>query len=299
MMRAIWQRERHEWFAFCAFVAPNALLFLVFTYWPILKSFYLSLTSSKLLGTRGEFVWFQNYVQLIYDEAFWRVAFNTAVYAFLVVSVAQFFGFLVALLLNRPMAGRAIFRTICFTPQVTTPAAAALVWILLLDPKLGPLAYLYSAFGIDARPWVGVSSMALFAVVVVGIWKETAFASIFYLSGLQGLPLECIEAARLETNSRFRMFRHITFPLMTPVVFFLSVSGIIAAIKIFEVVLIMTRGGPVYPDSSTYVYHLYHVAFEQFRSGEASAIAIVFFFVMIVLTAIQFRLSRRWVHYGD
>lgn len=298
-MFAAWRRHRREWLAFIVFVFPNLALFLLFTYWPILKSVQLSLTDARLFGTVGNFVGLQNYRALLSGGEFWRVAGNTALYAALVVVAAQILGFALALMLNRPMPGRTVFRTMSFLPHVTTPAAAALVWILILDPALGPFAPLYDWLGIQPRPWVAAPGLALLAVAVVGMWKETAFSSIFFLAGLQGLPADCFEAARLESESRWRVLRHITIPLMTPVIFFVFVSGLIAAAKVFELVLIMTRGGPVYPSSSTFVYHLYHLAFQNFQTGMASAFAILFLMGMVVLTWVQFRVSRRWVHYGE
>ena len=292
-------RTFHELTTFVLFVAPNAILFLLFSYYPILKTFWMSLTDSRLFGDSPGKYSGENYAALWSDSTFWHVVSNTLLYAVLVIVTAQGIGFLLAILLNRPIPVRAVFRTLCFTPHVVTPAAAALVWILVLDPRLGPLAPMFRLLGADDRPWVGLSHLSLYAIVVVGVWKEIGFSAIFFLAGLQGLPKECLEAARLETSSRWMVLRHITLPLMTPIFFFLLVTGFIASIKVFDLVLIMTKGGPVYPDSSTYVYHLYRLAFQDFRAGYASAFAIVFFVVALLVTAIQFRLARRWVHAGE
>lgn len=298
-LRKMIRRNWREWLTFLAFAAPNAMLFAAFTYWPIVRSVLLSFTKWNLLAPRPEWRGLQNYLALLADGVFWRVAGNTLTYAVIVVLVAQFGAFFLALLLNLPLKGRGLFRTIAFLPHVTTTAAAALVWVLMLHPQYGPLAGLYAFFGAPGPNWLESTSLALFALITVGIWKEIGFASLFFLAGLQGLPAECYEAAALDGASPLRRLWHVTIPLMSPVIFFLLVTGFIAAVKAFDVVAIMTEGGPVYPASSTYVYHLYKLAFRDFQAGLASAFAMIFFVVTVTVTALQFRAAARWVHYED
>jgi ABC-type sugar transport system permease subunit len=292
-----WRRNRSEWLPFLAFVSPGLCLFALFTYWPIVYSAYLSLTDWNLIRPDAAFVGAQNYARLFRDAAFWEVMVNTFLYALCVVGAAQVLGFALAQLLNQPLRGRALLRTVAFTPYVTTPAAAALIFVLLLDPHYGPLSLVYGAFGIEGPAWLGNAWLALGALILVGIWKEISFAAVFFLAGLQGLPRECYEAAAIDGSSRLRTLWHLTIPLLSPVFFFLMVTGFIAATKTFDSVAIMTEGGPVYPDSSLYVYHLYELAFRDFRAGYASAMASVFFVATVALTALQFRWARRWVHY--
>ena len=170
--------------------------------------------------------------------------------------------------------------------------------MLLLDPQLGPLSHLYNLLSIQGPRWLGSTTLALWAIIIVGIWKEIGFSSVFFLAGLQGINKEYYEAARVDGASAWVVLRRITLPLMTPVIFFLMVSGFIQAIKTFDLVAIMTEGGPVYPASATYVYHLYQLAFRNFRAGYASAFAIIFFIIIIVITLFQIKFSERWVQYG-
>jgi multiple sugar transport system permease protein/sn-glycerol 3-phosphate transport system permease protein len=298
-VRRAWRRNRGEWFAFLAFVAPNFLIFIVFTYWPIMYSFYLSFTKWNFLTPQIEVVGLANYTRLIEDETFWKVLSNTIIYAVSVVLIAQGLAFLLALLLNQKIPGQPFFRAISFTPHITTTAAAALVWVLLLDPRMGPLSHLYTALGVDGPRWLASSALALWAIVIVGIWKEIGFSSVFFLAGLQGINQEYYEAARVDGASSWAILRYITLPLMSPVIFFLMVSGFIAAVKAFDIVAIMTEGGPVYPASATYVFHLYKLAFRDFRAGYASAFAMLFFVVIMLVTLFQIKASERWVHYGD
>jgi len=241
----------------------------------------------------------RNYLQLFQDEYFWTVFKNTLVYAFSVVLVAQTLAFLLAILLNKKLRGQTFFRTIAFTPHITTTAAAALVFVLLLDPQLGPLSLFYKALGVRGPDWINSSKLALWALIIVGIWKEIGFSSVFFLAGLQSINPEYYEAAQIDGATGSQMLRFLTIPLMTPIMFFLMVSGLIQAIKAFDVVAVMTGGGPVYPASATYVYHLYQLAFRNFRGGYASAFAMLFFVAIILITIFQLRISDKWVHYGE
>ncbi|MCC6796268.1 MAG: sugar ABC transporter permease [Candidatus Hydrogenedentes bacterium] len=292
-------RKHREWLTFLGFVTPNAVLFLTFTYWPIVYSAWLSFTDWDLLRPTHETVGLDNYLKLLGDARFWRVLGNTAIYATTVVIVAQVFSFTLGLLLNMKLRGQQIFRTVAFLPHVTMTAAAALVWVLLLHPQYGPLSAVYSAFGVRGPNWLDSASMSLGALILVGLWKETAFASLFYLAGLQGLPQECYEAATIDGASKSAQVRHLTIPLMGPTIFFLLVTGTIAATKAFDTVAIMTEGGPVYPDTSMYVYHLYTLAFREYQAGYASAFAFVFFLVTIGVLILQWRALARRVHYGE
>jgi ABC-type sugar transport system permease subunit len=293
-------RVKAEWGAFLLFAGPCLALLGVFAYWPMLHSFWLSLHETDLLEGAGAFSGLRHYQALASDPQFWRVCANTAVYAVLVVVVAQGLAFGLALLLNLRLPGRTVFRTLAFAPHVTTPAAAAVVFVLLLHPDYGPLAYVYRLAGVNGPNWLSHPYLALGAVAVAGAWRELAFAAVFFLAGLQGLPADCYEAARIEGAPPLARLRHLTLPLMSPVISFLLLTGFIAAAKAFDLVAMMTEGGPVYPDSSTFVYHLWRVGFRDYDYGRAGTMAVLFFAFTLALTVAQFRLSRRWTHYeGD
>src|SRR5690606_995158 len=197
------KRNRHEWLAFLAFIAPNFILFAVFTYWPIIYSFMLSFTRWNFLTPNRVAVGWANYRRLLEDPSFWEVLGNTLTYALSVVLIAQGLAFLLALLLNRKVPGQPFFRTIAFTPHITTTAAAALVWVLLLDPRLGPLSHVYNLLGVAGPRWLSSSTLALWAIIIVGIWKEIGFSSVFFLAGLQGINRDYYEAAEVDGASGF------------------------------------------------------------------------------------------------
>ncbi len=287
-----------EWFTFLLWCAPNLLLFLVFTYYPFFFNIYISLTKWNFIDPVPVFVGLDNYLYLFQDSDFWRVLLNTLVYAFCTVFIAQALAFVLALLLNRPYKGMAFFRLLVFTPQVTIGAAAALIWILLLDPQQGPLSILYHILKVPGLRWLANSNTALWAIILVGIWRECSFSAIFFWAGLQNLPSEVLDAARVDGASSWVLLYRIVLPLMTPMIFFLMVSGLIQAVKVFDLVAMMSEGGPVYPASATFVYHLYKLAFRDFQAGTASALAVIFFVLIFGLMLVQLKSSQRWVHHG-
>lgn len=291
------QKRRRDLAAFALLAGPNLILLGLFTFRPMIYSLWVSLTSWKLPGKVRDFVGIENYARLARDPEFLRVVVNTLLYAATVVFVAQSFAFVLALALSKQRRGAAVFRFFAFTPHVTLGVAAAIAWLIVLDPQAGPAAGLYGALGMEGLRWLENSRLALAALAIVGAWKEIGFATLFFLAGLQALPREPYEAARLEGVSPWREARSLTLPMMSPVVFFLAVSGFVAAFKTFDTVAVMTQGGPVYPDSSLFVYHLYRTGFREFEIGYASALANVLWVILLLFAVVQVRGARRWVSY--
>lgn len=290
-------RTRKNAWIFLLLITPNLLLFLIFTYLPILYSVFLSFTKWDFLSPEKKFVGFKNYITLVGDPAFWIVLKNSLLFTVFVVFIAQTVAFMLALLLNRKIRGLAVFRTAAFMPHITTTAAVAVVFVLLLDPDMGPLSYVYRLLGVNGISLLSTPGWSLVAVTIVGIWKEIGFSTVFFLAGLQGIHKTHYEAAALDGASKSQILRYITLPLMTPVILFLMISGIIETMKKFDIVSIMTEGGPVYPDSSTFVFHLYKLSFLDFKAGYSSAFGMVFFIFIVAVSVVQQRFSVRWVHY--
>lgn len=291
------RKRRRDTAAFVLLTGPNLLLLALFTFRPMVYSLWVSLTSWKLPGKVREFVGIENYQRLAKDPEFLRVLVNTVLYSMSVVLVAQGLAFVLALALNKQRRGGAAFRFFAFTPHVTLGVAAAIAWLLVLDPNAGPAAGIFDALNIDGPRWLEDSRLALAALAIVGAWKEIGFATLFFLAGLQALPTEPYEAARIDGVTPWREARSLTAPMMSPVVFFLAVSGFVAAFKVFDTVAVMTQGGPVYPDSSLFVYHLYRTGFREFEIGYASALANVLWVMLLLFAVVQVRGARRWVSY--
>ena len=282
-----------EGLQFLLFVSPNLVLFSVFTFWPILFTAYLSFTDWNMIRPVRNLVGFENYEYLFGSPTFYRVALNTFTYAAATVLGQLALGLLLAVLLFQAIRGRALFRTAIFLPYITTTAAIAVVWIFIYDPEFGLFTPVLDALGLESPRWLADPAWALAAIIVVGIWKMVGFSTVIYLAGLSSVDAEVQEAARVEGANEWQVFRHITFPLLAPITFFLTVTGLIRAIQTFDIPAVMTDGGPLNA-TNLYVYHLYQLSFEQFRAGRASALAMIFFVLLIAITILQLRLARRW-----
>jgi ABC-type sugar transport system permease subunit len=290
------RRRLQERLTFLSFVTPNFVLFAIFTFWPIFFTFYLSFTDWNMIRTTRNLVGLENYRQLVADSLFYKVITTTLIFAITTVVVRMALSLGLAILLNQKLPGQNVFRALVFSPHITTTAAAAMVWVFVFDPNFGLLKAGLDIFGIRSPNWLSDPKWALPAVIIVAIWKTIGFSTVIYLAGLQSVDKELQDAARVDGADELSVFRHVTLPLLTPVTFFLLITGLIGALQTFDLVAVMTRGGPL-DSTTTYVYHLYRTAFEHFRAGYSSALAMVFFLVIMAITLLQTRLARRWVHY--
>ncbi len=291
-----WRRHLKERLTFLAFIAPNFILFTIFTFWPIFFTAYLSLTDWNMIRLTRKMVGLQNYQQLFATPLFYKVVGITLLFAFTTVVIRMAISLFLAMLLNQKIPGRSLFRGIIFSPHVTTTAAAAMVWVFVFDSNFGLLKWFLDIFNIRSPKWLSDPKWAIWAVIIVAIWKTIGFSTVVYLAGLQSVDKELQEAALVDGANAWHVFRHVTLPLLSPVTFFLMVTGIIGALQTFDIVSVMTGGGPL-ESTKTYVFYLYETAFQQFRAGYASALAMVFFVVIMAVTLFQTRMARRWVHY--
>lgn len=288
-------RRRRDYLTFLAFIAPNFILFGVFTFWPFVYSFVLSLTKWNMIGT-ARFIQLQNYEQMFNDPVYWQVLRNTVFLAIGVVVVKLVLALALAVLLNQRLVGRTLYRGIIFSPTFTTSVAVAMVWTWIFEPFYGLLRVPLSWFGLPSPNWLSDVNWALPAIIIVSIWSGLGYDMVIFLAGLQGVPREFHEAAYVDGASGWKAFRHITLPLLSPTTFFLTITSVITAFKTFDIVSVMTGGGPL-NSSNVYIHYVYQNAFRWFRMGYASALAVVFFIIILIITIIQFRISRRWVYY--
>jgi len=281
-----------------AFISPWIIGFLVFTIGPMLASLYFSFTDYNIIDAP---VWkgLANYQKLFFeDPLFWHSLKRTLYFALLALPLGLVFGFFLAFLLNQDIPGVNLWRTVYFLPSVIAGVAVALLWIRIFNPKVGILNPFLKNIGISNPPgWLNDPDWAIPALVLISLWGIGG-SMIIYLAGLQGIPTHLYEAAKIDgANSRQR-FRHVTLPLMTPVIFYNLVLGLIAAFHYFTEVYVATsgEGGPL---RSTLVYnlYLYQTAFRFFDMGYASALAWVLFLIVLVVTLLVFRSSPMWVFY--
>ncbi|MEV5501304.1 sugar ABC transporter permease [Nonomuraea fuscirosea] len=286
-----------EWAWGYLLIAPMALGLAVFYLWPIVQTIYLSFTESGVFGGHT-WVGTANFTELLGDEETLGALGNTLLYAVLVLAGVPL-AMVIAALLNVPgLRGLGLYRTLYFLPVVTMPAAVGLTWRYLFNGDFGAINYLLSKVGIDGPYWVGDPDFAIYAIAVVGVWSTVGYNAVLFLAGLQGIPRPYYEAASIDGAGRLRQFFHITLPLLTPTTFFVIVITMINALQVFDLVFLMIDlKSPALSGSRTIVYLFFEKGFVYNQRGLAAAIAVLLLGLILVLTAIQFRLQKRWVHH--
>jgi multiple sugar transport system permease protein len=280
------------------YISPFLIGFAVFTLYPLIASFYLSFTNFNLLSD-PTWVGLENYSRAFTeDNLFWSSLERTARYAAFVVPLGVVASLGAALLLNQGFPGTAIFRTFFFLPSIVPVIASVLIWLWILQPSIGVMNYLLSRVGIPGPPWVQSTVWALPSLVMLSLWSTAGGSRmIVFLAGLQAVPQELYEAAKIDGANAWQRFVNVTLPMISPTIFFNVVISIIGALSVFSVAYIGTQGGPAYA-TYFYVYHLYVSAFQYSLMGYASALAWIFLVIVLALTFVQFRLQDRWVYYA-
>ncbi|MGC8890844.1 MAG: carbohydrate ABC transporter permease [bacterium] len=276
------------------YAIPWFIGFVVFTTGPIIASFLLSFTNWDLVRT-PKWIGFGNYKTLIEDPLFWRGLKVTSIYAAFSVPLGIAGGLAIAVLMNQKIKGLSTFRTIYYLPAVVSGVAVSLLWSWIFNPDFGVLNYLLSLVGIKGPGWIYDERWALPSLIIMSLWGVGG-GMVIYLASLQGVPTELYEAAIIDGASSWRRFWSITVPMISPVIFFQLIMGIIGSFQVFTQAYIMTNGGPNYA-TLFYVLYLYQNAFQWFKMGYASALAWVLFLVILILTFVQFRIANYWVYY--
>lgn len=279
-------------FYFC--VSPWVLGFVLFTAGPMIASVWFGLTDWNFISPPS-FIGVGNYVELINDPLFVKSLANTAYYTFASVPLGLIGGLLVALLMNQNLPGITVFRTIYYLPSVVSGVAVAMLWKWIFDPNYGMLNETLKLVGIRGPQWIYSMQWVIPSFVIMSLWGVGG-AMIIYLAGLQGVPTELYEAASLDGAGPWRKLWTITIPMISPVIFFNLIMGVIGSFQIFTSSLIMTQGGPNNA-SLFYVLYLYRNAFDYFDAGYASSLAWVLFIIIILFTFLTFRSSALWVYY--
>jgi multiple sugar transport system permease protein len=277
---------------------PTIVLLALFIAYPFVSGVWLSLTSATV-GVPGIFVGLKNFAKVWNDTIFQRAAYNTFVYTGIATVGKLGLGMWLALLLNRHFKGKRLVRASMLLPFIVPTVLSTFAWKWMFDPTFSVLNWsLYHLGVIQARiGWLTDPTMALGSIIIVNIWRGMPFYAISLLAGLQTVSPELHEAAAIDGARPFTRFRTITLPLLSPASLFLVVWLTINALQLFDEVYLTTRGGPLHA-TTVIVYYLWDQAFVQFNAGYAAAMAYVLFLVIVVFTAIQFRLARKYVHYS-
>ena len=289
--RRMLARTLEGWF----FASPWIIGLLTFFLGPMLYSIYLSLTSYNIVQS-PRFIGLSNYAEMLRDPLIWKSLQVTTLYAIASVPLSLFLGLLLAILLNQKVRGIAFWRTAYYLPAGISGVAVALLWEWLFNGRYGLVNYLLDVlFGIEGPNWLADPRTAIWAFVVIAIW-QVGGSMLINLAALQGVPTTLYEAAEIDGATAWHKFFNVTIPMISPVIFFNLIMGIIGALKSFDLFFIMTAGGPNH-STTTFMLYLYRIAFESLRMGYGSAMAWLLFVYLIILTAIVFRYSNKWVYY--
>ncbi len=292
------RREARESLTAFLLVLPSLVFLIVFTYYPIGRALWLSLFKTVAGSDRAVFVGAGNYVALFSSELFAAVLSNSLWYTVATVVVTTVLGLAFALLLNQPLKLLGLFRVGLFYPTVVPMAAASMVWIFLFNPAYGAVNHLLRLMRLPAGiDWVNDSPYALIAIIIVGIWKYAGYYMIIFLAGLQAIDEELREAAWLEGATPWQEFWKITFPLLTPTTFFVTIIAVINSFQAVDQVYVMTRGGP-HNSTNVLMYYIYQLGFVYWDTGSAAAASTVLFAVLLAGTYVYFRYLGGRVHYA-
>ncbi|HJC56770.1 MAG TPA: sugar ABC transporter permease [Candidatus Eisenbergiella intestinipullorum] len=287
-----WKANSTGWL----FVLPALAGFFIFNLIPMIMSAYYSLCEYNIIGT-PEWIGIQNYITLLFgeNETFWVAVRATVLYAIMAVPANLLFAFAIAMLLNRKMIGRAFFRSLFYLPCIVPAVASSFVWLLLMNPDYGLMNEILKVLHLPESQFFWGEDSVLPSVVFMGIWS-TGATQVIFLAGLQNIPRVYYEALEIDGGNAWHKFWNVTVPMVSSTIFFNLVMGIINALQVFSQAYIITEGGPN-NRSLFYVYDLWRQAFKYMDMGKASAMAWLLFIVVMVLTAIVFKTSGKWVYY--
>ncbi|WP_027345559.1 carbohydrate ABC transporter permease [Hamadaea tsunoensis] len=286
--RTVWRDTAVGW----SFILPNFVGFAVLTLVPVLALFYLAFTNWNVFGL-AEWTGPANFQRLMHDASFWTALRNTLYYTVFHIPLTMVASLGLALLLNRKLRGVAFFRTVAFFPYIAAIVATAQVWNMLFSPEYGPINHILHFFGFSGNPgWTVSADGSMPAVIIVGTWREMGYYMLIFLAGLQTIPGELYEAARMDGANAWHRFWTVTVPSLRPTTFFVTVMLTIGSFKVFDLILLLTNGGP---GQSTLVLsqYIYQKGFQENQFGYASAISIVLFAICFLVTVVQFLVNKR------
>ena len=286
---------QHRWLPYLL-IAPQLLIVLAFFYWPALQAVWQSFLLQDAFGLSTTFVGFENYVELLRQPEYFGAVVRTFVFSALIAGSSLSFALLLAVMADKPLSGSTVYRTLLIWPYAVAPAVAGVLWIFMLHPSLGMVARGLRSLGVDWNPLLN-GNHAMILVVLAAAWKQISYNFLFFLAGLQSIPKSVLEAAAIDGAGPVRRFWTVTFPLLTPTIFFLIVVNIVYAFfDTFGIIDAMTGGGPA-KATETLVYKVYLDGLLGGNLGSSAAQSVLLMMMVIVLTAIQFRYVERKVTY--
>lgn len=278
------------------FLTPFAIFFTVFVLRAVVAAFQMSFFDWKILALKHPYIGLGNYQELFADSVWWTSIKNTIIFSVMTVAGTTVISLLAAVAVNRPMRMGGFFRVLLYAPALLSVGVVGTTWQWLLNTQFGIINYGLSLLGIHPLNWLGDGNLVLPALSLTTIWWGFGFPMLIFIAGLQGIPEQLYEAARIDGANGRQLFRYITLPLLRPTILFVTVTGFIANFQVFGQNYIMTRGGPGYSSYSV-IYYLFQVAWQAFRMGYGAAIAIALAVIIMIFTVTQFRLFGQRVEY--
>jgi len=275
------------------FLLPNITGVFMFVLFPVLFGFGVSFCKWDLV-TSPKFIGLSNYLKLLEDPVFLKVLFNTVYFVCATVSLSIICALGLAIALNQKLKGSLTFRAIYFLPVLASWVAIAIVWRWMFNPNFGIINYLLGKLGIEGPRWLASLKWAMPAIIILSVWRDSAFFMVIFLAGLQSIPSSLYETADLDGANRLQKFAFITLPLSTPTIFFVVIIATIVDFQVFTQISVMTRGGP-FDATRTLVYYVYENAFRWLTMGYAASMSGVLFSILFIITLLQWKLRKRWV----
>jgi len=295
--RSTLREMRKQWTAYL-YIAPWFVLFFVFTLFSVAFSFYLSFHEWNIVQPAKPFVGLENYIDLFKDKKFYGALWNTILFTGFGVPLGMIGGLLIALLLNTKVRAQGFFRTMYYIPVITPLVVSSVIWKWVYQGDYGLLNYYLLQLGLinEKLLWLSDPNLAMPALIIMGMWMGIGGVMVMYLAGLQSIPEELYDAAKVDGATGFQSLRHVTVPLLAPTTFFILITSVIGSFQSFAHIYIMTGGGPL-RRTTVIGYYLYEQGFRFFNMGYASAIAYILFAIIFIFTLIQFRYARGDVQY--
>lgn len=285
-----------EWDAYL-YIMPAFLIIALFHVVPIFLAFYVSLLKWDLISP-SKFTGADNYRQILTGSEFYSALLNTVYFVIGSVPCGIALALLIAVLLNTKIKGLSIYRTLLFIPVVTSINAVAIVWKWIYHGQYGLLNYMIGFFGIPPQDWLQDPAWAMPAIILMSVWKGLGYNVVIFLAGLQNVPGYLYEAARIDGASAWQRFRHVTWPLISPVTYFILIMSTISSFQVFSQVYMMTPNGGPMGKTTVIVYYIYEYGFRKYKFGYASALAFILFLIIFLMTILQKMMVERKVHYS-
>ncbi len=293
--KKVTSQERNEFIWGWIFIIPTMLGLIILNIIPIFQTIYKSFFKTGDFGRGNIFVEMENYQKMFADTQVWQALLNTLKYALMEVPFSIIISLVLAVLLNRKMRGRSVYRTIMFLPMVAAPAAVAMVWRWLFNSDFGLLNHVLGT----KINWISSPDIAIYSIAVIGIWSIIGYNMVLFLSGLQEIPGDYYEAASIDGATGLKQFWHITCPLLSPTIFFVLITRIIGALQVFDLIfMVMDKSNPALMKTQSLVYLFYEYSFRQKDQGYGSAIVVLLLTVIMIVTVFQMIGQKKWVHYN-